>query len=258
MFWGHLWSSRQQAKKSSPCLVSVLLKLLPSWRCPSLPTPPSHVHAALLPGYQHYQQPRWWETAQTRLSNSTTDLSQSPLKAISSAFQYGFEKAQDGSGAVHENHGSYTSGAYAPCSGAQWEFHRGLLTEVSTKPSVTQLIGLLLHGGTCHGQWVSGKLRRPLSYQHYLTLGDWYSFVLDNNLKLHIIIPSKQMNVDETENQLWRDVFFPKCRIQKGSFYKWYVVVSYRMHPSFLMMTCKKIRRANTSTIRVPNKQKKV
>lgn len=70
MFWGHLWSSRQQAKKSSPCLVSVLLKLLPSWRCPSLPTPPSYVHAALLPGYQHYQQPRWWETAQTRISNS--------------------------------------------------------------------------------------------------------------------------------------------------------------------------------------------
>lgn len=183
-FWGDLWSSCQEPKKNSPCLVSVLLKLLPDWRSPSLPAPPSHVQAvpvltALLPGYQNYHQPRGWETAQTRISNrlethrspgndlsadSTTDLSQSPLKAISSPFQYGFEKAQNGSGAAHKKRGSYIFGAYGPCSGVQWEFHRGLLTEVSTKPSVTQLIGPLLHGGACQGQWVSGKLRRSLIY----------------------------------------------------------------------------------------------
>lgn len=39
-------------------------------------------------------------------AGSTTGLSQFPIKAISSAFQYGFEQAQPGNEAAHNNHDS--------------------------------------------------------------------------------------------------------------------------------------------------------
>lgn len=47
--------------------------------------------------------------------------------------------------------------------------------------------------------------------QHYLTVVVLYSLVPDNNFKLEVIKWSKQMNMGESENQLWEDVFsFPQ------------------------------------------------
>lgn len=194
-------------RKTAPALCQCYSSYCPAKGVPSVPVPPSHVQAvpiltAPFPGYQNYHQLRWWETQlrqgfqtgntehSTNFSpgnnlsaDSTTDLSQSPLKAISSPFQCAFEKAQDGSGATHEIHGRYTW--QHPCTGAQWEFHRGLLTEVSTKPSVYNTtywpppswrrMSRAMNIWSWEGHWAT---------RHYLTLVVLYLLVPDNYLKL--------------------------------------------------------------------------